>query len=91
MAENHMNPISGEVIEVDGVYKNEAGQEQELKRGTEFPADLILGTTEWELVEYSFDNHHEGTTDPRLVPKEDDIDKQGKIDHPRRQMDQGKK
>ncbi|WP_256758718.1 transposase [Cohnella sp. WQ 127256] len=88
---DRMDPMSGEKVEVDGVYENEAGQEQELKRGDEFPADLILGNTEWTLTEFSFDNHHEGRTDPRLVPKEDDTDKQGKITHPRRQMDSGKK
>jgi hypothetical protein len=88
---DRMDPLSGEKIEVDGVYENESGQELKLKRGDEFPADLILGKTEWTLTEMIFDNHHEGRTDPRLVPKEDDIDKQGKIDHPRRQMDSGKK
>ena len=86
-----MDPMSGEKVEVDGVYENEAGQAQKLKRGDAFPSDLILGETEWKLTEFSFDNHHEGRTDPRLVPKEDDVDKMGKIDHPRRQMDRGKK
>ncbi|RUS46728.1 transposase [Cohnella sp. AR92] len=86
-----MPPISGERVETDGVYKNEWGREEELNRGEEFPADPILGSTEWELAELSFDNHHEGETDPRLVPKKDDIDKRGKIVHPRRQMDRGKK
>ncbi|TVY01317.1 transposase [Cohnella terricola] len=86
-----MDPMSGEKVEVDGIYENEAGQETELKRGDHFPSDLILGKTEWALTEFSFDNHHDGRTDPRLVPKEDDIDKQGKIDHPRRQMARGKK
>ncbi|QJD86745.1 transposase [Cohnella herbarum] len=88
---NSMDPMSGEKVEVDGVYENEAGQAQKLKRGDAFPSDLILGETEWKLTEFSFDNHHEGRTDPRLVPKEDDVDKMGKIDHPRRQMDRGKK
>ncbi|MBB6674478.1 transposase [Cohnella nanjingensis] len=86
-----MNPVSGEPVEVDGVYKNEWGREEELKRGDLFPADVMLGNTEWEWVEMSFDNHHEGETDPRLVPKEKDIDKQGKILHPRRQVDRGSK
>lgn len=78
-----MNPISGENVNVDGVYKNEWGHELELERGKVFPADPELGTTEWELVEFSFDNHHEGQTDPRLVPKEDDVDKIQKRVHPR--------
>lgn len=91
MSNNNMDPLSGEHVEVDGVYKNEWGREQEMKRGDVFPADPMLGTTEWQLAELSFDNHHEGETDPRLVPKKNDIDKLGKIDHPRRQMDRGKK
>jgi hypothetical protein len=70
---------------------NEWGRVEKLERGDQFPADLVLGATEWTLTEFSFDNHHAGKTDPRLVPKKDDIDKQGKIDHPRRQMDRGKK
>ncbi|MCD9020524.1 transposase [Cohnella silvisoli] len=88
---NEMVPFSGEIVEVDGIYINESGQELELKRGQEFPSDLILGHTEWTLTEFIFDNHHEGKTDPRLFPKENDIDKQGKIDHPRRQIDRGEK
>lgn len=86
-----MDPFTGEKVEVDGVYENEMGQEEQLHRGEAFPADLILGNTEWTLTEMSFDNHHEGRTDPRLVPKENDTDKQGKIDSPRRQMARGKK
>ncbi|MFC5407258.1 transposase [Cohnella soli] len=88
---DRMDPISGEQVPVDGVYRNEWGREQELNRGDTFPADPMLGETEWALTELSFDNHHEGRTDPRLVPKENDTDKQGKIDSPRRQMDRGKK
>lgn len=86
-----MDPMSGEKVEVDGVYENESGQETKLSRGDVFPSDVILGQTEWTLTEFAFDNHHEGRTDPRLVPKEDDVDKQGKILHPRRQMARGKK
>lgn len=88
---NDMPPMSGEPVEADGVYKNEWGRELELQRGDVFPADPQLGATEWEWAEMSFDNHHEGRTDERLVPKEDDINKRGKIVHPRRQMDRGKK
>ncbi|BBI31474.1 transposase [Cohnella abietis] len=88
---DRMDPVSGEKVEVDGVYKNEWGREQELKRGDKFPSDVMLGETEWSQTEMSFDNHHEGQTDPRLIPKENDADKQGKINHPRRQMDRGKK
>lgn len=86
-----MPPMSGEPVETDGVYRDEWGAEVELRRGQVFPADVTLGSTEWELTELSFDNHHEGRTAPRLVPKENDTDKRGKIDSPRRQMDRGKK
>jgi hypothetical protein len=47
---NDMNPMTGEEVETDGVYSNEAGREELLKRGDEFPADLTLGKTEWELT-----------------------------------------
>jgi hypothetical protein len=88
---NEMNPVSRESVDVDGVYMNELGHEEKLERGDQFPSDLVLGATEWTLTEFSFDNHHTGKTDPRLVPKKDDLNKRGKIDHPRRQMDRGKK
>ncbi|GIO32286.1 MULTISPECIES: transposase [Paenibacillus] len=84
-----MLPISREEVEVDGVYTNEWGREEVLHRGDDFPSDPMLGTTEWQLSEFLFDNHHEGRTDPRLVPKEDDTDKIGKITHPRRQQQGG--
>jgi len=86
---NRMDPMSGEKVEVDGIYENEAGQATKLKRGETFPSDLILGETEWKLTEFSFENHHDGRTDPRLVPKENDTDKIGKITHPRRQWESG--
>lgn len=78
-----MNPVSHERVEVDGIYTNEAGQEEHLHRGQTFPASVVLGSTEWDLKEYMFDNHHEGRTDPRLVPKANDTDKQQKQVHPR--------
>lgn len=82
-----MDPISGEHVEVDGTYKNEWGREVELNRGDVFPADPMLGTTGWRLIEYSFENHHDGRTDPRLVPKKDEIEaERGKINHPRRHL-----
>ncbi|MDR0271448.1 transposase [Paenibacillus sp.] len=84
-----MLPISREKVEVDGIYTNEWGQEETLYRGQHFPANPTFGTTEWQLKEFMFDNHHEGRTDPRLVPKEDDTDKIGKITHPRRQQQGG--
>lgn len=45
-----MDPYSGEEVETDGVYANEWGREETLKRGDVFPADPTLGNTEWELV-----------------------------------------
>lgn len=89
MSEKHhrMPPMTGEHVEVDGTYANEWGREEKLDRGDSFPADPMLGTTEWEMVAYDYDNHHEGRTDPRLVPKSDEIEKlQGKITHPRRHI-----
>nr|WP_198957510.1 transposase [Paenibacillus selenitireducens] len=89
--EKDMNPISHERVEIDGIYTNEFGQEEHLHRGQTFPANLVVGTTEWELKEYMFDNHAEGRTDPRLVPKENDTDKQQKQVHPRLHQDQSDK
>lgn len=51
MAEDkRMNPVSSEEVETDGIYENEWGREETLKRGDEFPYDPVLGQTEWELV-----------------------------------------
>jgi hypothetical protein len=44
-----MAPMTGEMVETDGIYANEAGREVTLKRGEIFPADLILGQTTWEM------------------------------------------
>lgn len=87
--DKEMLPISKETVEVDGVYTNERGLTEHLYRGQHFPSDPVLGATEWELTEFMFENHHEGMTDPRLVPKENDTDKQGKITNPRRQQQGG--
>lgn len=69
--DKEMSPISREIVDVEGVYTDETGHEEHLHRGEEFPADLMLGTTEWELTELVYDNHHQGQTDKRLVPKKD--------------------
>lgn len=87
---NRMDPISGEQVEADGVYRNEWGREEQLKRGDVFPADLILGATEWEQVELEFDNHHEGKTDQRLIPHDDDDDSEAHMQHPRRHTSSNK-
>lgn len=85
-----MNPTSGEPVEVDGVYKNEWGREEQLNRGDVFPADPQLGTTEWQLVQLDFDNHHEGQTDSWLVPKKDTTALEAHLQHPRRHKDDTK-
>jgi methionine aminopeptidase len=86
-----MEPMSGEPVEVDGTYKNEWGREEKLERGQVFPADPMLGTSEWELTELDFDNHHKGHTDPRLVPKADDASDEASLKHPRGHIDRGDK
>lgn len=45
------------------------------------------GSTEWKLSEYDFENHHQGRTDERLVPKEKGPDKQVNIDSPFRHVE----
>ncbi|MBO7748286.1 transposase [Paenibacillus sp. MWE-103] len=79
-----MEPVSGEPVEVDGVYKNEWGREEKLSRGDIFPADPQLGTTEWELTQLDFENHHEGKTDVRLVAKKETSSLEAHLQHPRR-------
>ncbi|RKN64298.1 transposase [Paenibacillus ginsengarvi] len=59
---DRMNPISGEPVEVDGVYSNEWGREQFLQKGDVFPADPQLGTTGWELVRFDIE-HYTGETE----------------------------
>ncbi|OXM84904.1 hypothetical protein [Paenibacillus rigui] len=51
MAEDKsMQSVSGEEVETDGIYENEWGREETLKRGDEFPYDPTMGQTEWELT-----------------------------------------
>lgn len=50
-----MDPMTGDIVETDGIYANEAGQEVTLKRGDEFPADLVLGRTTWELQGFAIE------------------------------------
>lgn len=45
-----MYPLSGETVEVGGLYRNDFGREAELEKGEVFPADLVSGTTSWKLV-----------------------------------------
>ena len=66
-----MSPMTGDTVETDGVYANEAGREVTLKRGDKFPADLTLGRTTWELKGFSMnealiDHHHKENTPERM-------------------------
>lgn len=63
--QQRMNPMSGEPVETDGVYKNEWGREMYLNRGELFPADPQLGTSEWTLVGFAHDTKTGWTPDPR--------------------------
>lgn len=45
-----MNPISGDPVETDGVYRSQYGHEVELSEGDEFPMDPQLGSVEYELI-----------------------------------------
>ena len=38
-----MDPMTGDTVETDGIYANEAGQEVTLKRGDEFPGRSYFG------------------------------------------------
>ncbi|AOZ93187.1 hypothetical protein [Paenibacillus crassostreae] len=66
-----MLPISRETVEVEGVYKNEEGRELYLRRGEEFPADLVLGNTEWEMTELAIDDHSPSQPIKHIIPKRD--------------------
>ncbi|GAB7055870.1 hypothetical protein JCM16163A_26160 [Paenibacillus sp. YK5] len=54
-----MNPVSSEEVETDGIYENEWGREETLKRGDEFPYDPAMGQTEWELVSLPLESQEE--------------------------------
>ena len=36
---HRMEPLSGETVEADGVYRNEWGRDEQMKRGETFPSD----------------------------------------------------
>ncbi|MFB6366876.1 hypothetical protein ACFCP7_23005 [Paenibacillus elgii] len=68
-----MPPVSGEEVETDGIYENEWGREETLKRGDEFPYDEAMGQTEWELVSLPLESQEgemykntKNNTKPRL-------------------------
>ena len=64
-----MLPMSKETVEVEGVYENEEGREMYLRRGEEFPSDLVLGRTEWKMTEFAVENHSESQPDKHRIPK----------------------
>ncbi|WP_438348794.1 hypothetical protein ACP8HI_24925 [Paenibacillus sp. FA6] len=64
-----MLPMSKETVEVEGVYENEEGREMHLRRGEEFPSDLVLGKTEWEMTEFAYENHSESEPEKHHIPK----------------------
>ncbi|MEF2967808.1 hypothetical protein V3851_18420 [Paenibacillus sp. M1] len=66
-----MLPMSRDIVEVEGVYTDELGRENYLQKGEEFPADLVLGATEWKLTELADVKHATGRTNRKLVPKKD--------------------
>lgn len=57
--DKHMNPLSGDVAETDGVYQDMNGREVELKAGEEFPMDPQLGRMEYEMVGLSLGDKRE--------------------------------
>lgn len=64
-----MLPVSREIVEVEGVYTDELGRENYLQKGEEFPADLVLGETEWKLTEIAHFNKTEVQPKPSMVAK----------------------
>ncbi|WP_127580217.1 hypothetical protein [Paenibacillus koleovorans] len=83
-----MNPISGESVEITGVYSNEWGREQYYAKGQVFDHDPMLGETAWQLVRYEVDTTTSETEHPhmnRLVPEHT------KHDSPRGHIDRGDK
>lgn len=64
--QERIDPMSGEPVELDGIYENEWGREIRLNRGDTFPADPQLGTTTWKLVGLSSDTHGGWSTDSRF-------------------------
>ncbi|GAA3403119.1 transposase [Paenibacillus hodogayensis] len=84
-----MNPLSGEPVEVQGVYSNEWGREQLLQKGDVFPADPQLGTTSWQLVRYNVDSLT-GETEHDHLNLADKNEQDGQ-NSPRKHTDRGDK
>jgi hypothetical protein len=51
-----MDPVSSDEVETDGIYENEWGREETLKRGDEFPFDPVMGQTEWKLTSLALES-----------------------------------
>ena len=85
-----MYPMSGEPVEVDGVYANEWGREELLKRGQIFPADKVLGTTSWQLIAFPVEtNTKRAVVDEQFRDESDDF--ANKHNRPRKHIDRGDK
>lgn len=84
-----MEPISGEPVEIDGVYSNEWGREEAFKRGDVFPADPMLGSTAWKLVRFDVDAIT-GETEHEHLNKADK-NRQSGHNSPRGHLDKGDK
>ncbi|MNE98281.1 hypothetical protein D3C80_1967790 [compost metagenome] len=81
-SENYdMDPISREIVNIEGVYTDENGREAYLHKGEAFPADLILGTTEWKLTELAQVKHSDGETSRHLIPKKRPKDQNHQNEH----------
>ncbi|MCI3927207.1 hypothetical protein MO973_44250 [Paenibacillus sp. TRM 82003] len=62
--EKNMNPLSGDRVETDGVYRSPYGHEIELKAGEDYPMDPQYGKVEYEMVAFSYgDKTQAGYTD----------------------------
>lgn len=64
--QERIDPMSGEPVEVDGIYENEWGREERFNRGEVFPADPQLGTTTWKLVGLTSDTNTGWAPDSRF-------------------------
>jgi hypothetical protein len=51
--DKEMHPLSGDIVETDGVYRDNYGHEVELKAGEELPMDPQLGKMEYEMVAFA--------------------------------------
>lgn len=57
--EKEMNPLSGDRVETDGVYRDPYGREVELKAGEDFPMDPQLGQVDFQMISFAHDDDRE--------------------------------